>query len=64
MATDRIQLGAWIGFEAIQALLAIGAQAVERAARIAPLSAIWVLVDLVSEGTHDRSAFGGTETGL
>src|SRR5947208_1890103 len=62
MATDRTQVGAWIGFEAVQALLAIGAQpAIERATRVAPLAAIWMLVDLVGECADDRSAFGGTE---
>src|SRR5437763_4089292 len=63
MATDRTQVGAWIGFEAIQALLAIGAQpAIERAAGVAPLAAIRMLVDLVRQGADDRAAFSRAES--
>jgi hypothetical protein len=47
MATDLAQVGAWLRFEAIQPLLAIGANpAVERAARILSLTAIRMLVAL------------------
>ena len=45
MATDGAQVRAWVGLEAVQALLAVGADpAVERAARILTLAAIRVLV--------------------
>src|SRR5205823_4202388 len=62
MTTDGTQVGAWIRFEAVQALLAIGAQpAIERAAGVVTLRPVGVLVGLVRQGAHDRAAFSGTE---
>src|SRR5712691_4173945 len=53
MAADGTQVGAWVGLETVQALLAIGADpAVERAARVLPLAAVRVLVQLARQLAH------------
>src|SRR4051794_8436764 len=63
MTADGTQVGAWIGFEPVQALLAIGAQpAIKGAAGVLTLAAIRVLVQLTSQRADDRSAFGGTQS--
>src|SRR5712691_4591948 len=62
VAADRAQVSAWVGLEAIQALLAIGADpAVERAARVLTLAAIGMLVQLARQLAHQPSAVGWTE---
>src|SRR5438132_13885176 len=62
MAADSAQVSAWVGLEAVQALLAIGANpAVERAARILTLTAIGMLVQLARQLAHQPPAVGGAE---
>jgi hypothetical protein len=62
MAADSTQVGARVGLEAVQSLLAVGADpTVEGAARVFTLAAIWMLVQLVRQLAHQPSAIGGTE---
>src|ERR1700730_3643630 len=62
MTADSAQVRTRVGFETVQALLAVGPDpAVERAARILTLRAIRVLVHMARQFPHDPAALGGTE---
>src|SRR5258708_4582000 len=62
VAADGAQVSTRVRLEAIQALLAIGADpAVERAARVLPLAAVRVVMQLVRQLAHQPPAVGGTE---
>src|SRR5438128_1516048 len=62
VAADGAQVSTRVGLEAIQALLAIGANpAVECAARVLPLAAVGMLVQLARQLAHQLPAVGGTE---
>ncbi len=62
MLADGAQVGARVGFEAVEALVTIGAQpAIERGAGGLPLAAIRVLVKLAGQAAHEGAAFGRAE---
>src|SRR5260370_23730455 len=62
VATHRAEVGAWWRTQTIQTLLAVGANpAIERAAGIGPLAAIWMVMRLAGPLRHQLATFSRRE---
>src|SRR5215472_16579664 len=62
VATLCAEIGAWWRTQSIKALLAVGANpAIERAAGIGPLAAIWMGMRLAGQVTHQLATFSLSE---